>query len=42
MKYLAAALPLLFGDEIISIICLNVIAWMFVFDLLGKVASKKW
>lgn len=41
MKYLAAALPLLFGNEIISIICLNVIAWMFVFDLLGKVASKR-
>lgn len=41
MKYLAAALPLLFGNEIISIICLNVIAWMFVCDLLGEVASKR-
>lgn len=41
MKYLAAALPLLFGDEIISTICLNVIAWMFVWDLLGEVASKR-
>jgi len=41
MKYLAAALPLLFGNEIVSIICLNVIAWMFVCDLLGEVASKR-
>lgn len=41
MKYLAAALPLLLGNEIVSLVCLNVIAWMFVYDLLGKVASKR-
>lgn len=41
MKYLVASIPLLIGNEIVSIICLNIIAWMFVCDLLGEVASKR-
>ena len=41
MKYLVCALPMLFGNEVISWVCLAVLAIVFVCDLTLKIEKEK-
>ena len=41
MKYVVCALPMLFGNEVLSWICLAVLAVVFVCDLTLKIEREK-